>query len=89
MGRDQRLPESADSWGEFHALIDMERDARENEVHVRHATRAKPRVQHVPGDLLRISGAQRRESLNHGRPPLCVPASPRARTRRRLISPNL
>jgi len=31
MGRDQRLPESADSWGEFHALIDMERDARENE----------------------------------------------------------
>lgn len=31
MGRDQRLPESADSWGEFRALIDMERDALENE----------------------------------------------------------
>jgi hypothetical protein len=30
MGRDHRRPESADSWGEFHALIDMERDAREN-----------------------------------------------------------
>jgi hypothetical protein len=30
MGRDHPPPESADSWGEFHALIDMERDARQN-----------------------------------------------------------
>ena len=30
MGRDHPPPESADSWGEFHALIDLEREAREN-----------------------------------------------------------